>query len=74
MTGVPQSWQNFDPGVSATPHARQLASRTTAPHCVQKRPAAGAAHAGQGMGASDWVAPTFLEEVIHGVEKEAPTV
>jgi hypothetical protein len=49
-TGAPQSWQNFAPGVSDTPQAPQRASRTTAPHCVQKRPAAGAPQDGQGTG------------------------
>lgn len=55
MTGVPQSWQNFDPGVSPTPQALHRASRTTAPHCVQKRPPAAAPQDGQGIVAErDW--------------------
>jgi hypothetical protein len=48
-TGVPHSWQNFDPGVRDAPQAAQFASRTTAPHAVQNRPWAGAPHAGHGM-------------------------
>jgi hypothetical protein len=54
-TAAPHSWQNFEPGVRATPQELQFASRTTAPHCVQYFPAAGDPQDGQGMvsGAED---------------------
>ena len=47
--GAPQSWQNFAPGVSETPQTPHCASLTTAPHSVQKRPAAGVPQDGQGI-------------------------
>jgi len=50
-TGLPHSWQNFDPGVRAALHTPHVASRTTAPHSVQKRPLADAPQEGHGMAA-----------------------
>jgi hypothetical protein len=50
-TGLPHSWQNFDPGVRAALHTPHVTSRTTAPHSVQKRPLADAPHEGHGMAA-----------------------
>jgi hypothetical protein len=50
-TGLPHSWQNFEPGDKAALHTPHVASRTTAPHSVQKRPLADAPHAGHGMAA-----------------------
>jgi hypothetical protein len=70
--GVPQRWQKRAPGVSDAEQVAQVAPASAVPQLEQKRPEAGAPHAGQrdvlvpsGVGASGVAGGVVIASKLH---------
>lgn len=68
VAGVPQRWQNFAPGVSAAPHAAQVAPASGAPQLEQYFPLVVFPHdAHVVVGLSGGEAEEAMQRKLHGL-------